>query len=328
MTQKPELQSITESHWDKSQSIMVSIQCITYNQEDYIRDALDGFLMQKTNFPVEILIHDDASTDKTADIIREYEQKYPDLILPIYQKENVASKNNVAIGEIQRTRAKGKYFAICEGDDYWTDPLKLQKQVDFMEAHKNLVMCMHNAQTLNAKGEFGKYFRYKKLKDKSIIPKKQFIAKGGGGFPTASIMMRADLFESIPSYFTIGASPDFCIALHSITQGEIGYLQDEMSVYRLKAKGSWSSNTSKEFKLEHSKNCFLALDKFHEYTDFQFKETCAELKLNLKYLHYRYLCMQENKRSKLKIILPSLFDIGLIRFSMLLYFEFIKTGTL
>jgi len=102
---------------------LVSICCLTYNHAPYIRDAIEGFLMQKTNFPVEILIHDDASTDGTADIIREYETRYPDIIKPIYQTENQYSKGVKISWEYQFSRARGKYIALCEGDDYWTDKL-------------------------------------------------------------------------------------------------------------------------------------------------------------------------------------------------------------
>lgn len=120
---------------------MVSISCITYNHAPYIRECLDGFMMQKTNFAFEVLIHDDASTDGTADIIREYEAKYPDIIKPIYQTENQYSKGISPSASFNFPRAKGKYIALCEGDDYWTDPFKLQKQVDFLESHPDYVMC-------------------------------------------------------------------------------------------------------------------------------------------------------------------------------------------
>lgn len=116
---------------------LVSINCLTYNHIQYIRQCLDGFLMQKTDFKFEVLVHDDASTDGTADIIREYEAKYPDIIKPIYQTENQYKKGRgLCIGyDLQIKRARGKYIADCEGDDFWTDPLKLQKQVDFLEAN-------------------------------------------------------------------------------------------------------------------------------------------------------------------------------------------------
>lgn len=91
-------------------------------------------MQQKTNFPIEVLIHDDASTDGTQDIIREYEKKYPNIVKPIYQKENQYSKGVKVSLVYNYSRARGKYIALCEGDDYWTDPYKLQKQVDFWKA--------------------------------------------------------------------------------------------------------------------------------------------------------------------------------------------------
>lgn len=115
---------------------LVSICCITYNHENYIRDAIEGFLIQNTSFPFEIIIHDDASTDNTANIIEEYANKYPDLFVTILQSENQWSKGGGSIyARFVYPRARGKYIALCEGDDYWTDPLKLQKQVDFLEGN-------------------------------------------------------------------------------------------------------------------------------------------------------------------------------------------------
>lgn len=123
---------------------LVSICCITYNHAPFIRKCLDGFLMQETSFPVEILIHDDASTDGTDGIIREYAEKYPDLIFPLYETENQYSQGKQnEIDFYNYRRARGKYIAYCEGDDYWTDPLKLQKQVDFMESHPDYSVCFH-----------------------------------------------------------------------------------------------------------------------------------------------------------------------------------------
>ena len=123
---------------------LVSICCITYNHARFIRKCLDGFLIQETSFPIEILIHDDASTDGTDGIIREYADKYPDLILPLFETENQYSQGKQnKIDFYNYRRARGKYIAYCEGDDYWTDPLKLQKQVDFMESHPDYSVCFH-----------------------------------------------------------------------------------------------------------------------------------------------------------------------------------------
>lgn len=116
---------------------LVSICCITYNHEKYIRDAIEGFLLQKTTFPIEIIIHDDASTDKTVEIVKEYTERYADRIISIFQSINQYSQGIKPSSNFVWPRARGKYIAICEGDDYWIDPFKLQRHVDFLESHED-----------------------------------------------------------------------------------------------------------------------------------------------------------------------------------------------
>src|SRR5690554_5550369 len=131
---------------------LVSISCITYNHAPYIRQCLDSFLMQECDFDFEILIHDDASTDGTQEIIKEYVQKYPNIIKPIFQTENQYSKGVRGImARFNFPRAKGKYIALCEGDDYWTDPLKLQKQVDFLEKNPEYSLVCGGFKSINTK---------------------------------------------------------------------------------------------------------------------------------------------------------------------------------
>lgn len=139
-----------------SLNTIVSIICCTYNHDKYIRQSLEGFVKQKTSFNFEVLIHDDASTDNTAQIIKEFENKYPNIIKPIYQKENQYSKGVDILQTYLYPQAKGKYIALCEGDDYWTDPLKLQKQVDLLENNNNYGMCYTKIQTYDqAQNKFG-----------------------------------------------------------------------------------------------------------------------------------------------------------------------------
>lgn len=135
---------------------LVSIVCTTYNQVDYIRDCLKGFLMQDVDFPIEILIHDDCSTDGTTKIIKEYAAKYPEIINPIYEKENQYQQGKPAGNNVWNIpRAKGKYIAFCEGDDFWTDPMKLKRQVDFLESNPDYGLCHTD---FNIKNEIsGKY---------------------------------------------------------------------------------------------------------------------------------------------------------------------------
>jgi len=124
---------------------LVSISCLSYNHVLFIRECLDSFLMQKTNFDFEIIIHDDGSTDGTKEVIEEYRVKYPSIIFPVYQTENQYSKGvRGMMAKFNFPRCKGKYIALCEGDDYWTDPLKLQKQVDFLENNQDFSICWTN----------------------------------------------------------------------------------------------------------------------------------------------------------------------------------------
>ena len=138
---------------------LVSISCIVYNHAPYLRECFDGFVMQQTDFAFEVLVHDDASTDNSADIIREYTAKYPDIFKPLYQTENQYSQGIPISATYQFPRARGKYIALCEGDDYWTDPLKLQKQVDFLEANPDYGMCYTQVQIYHHEtNKFGKTF--------------------------------------------------------------------------------------------------------------------------------------------------------------------------
>ncbi len=133
----------------KKELPLVTVRCLTYNHAPYIKQCLEGFVTQQTNFPFECIVHDDASTDGTSDIIREYAEKFPDIIKPIIQTENQYSKRNGSIGKILDEKTRGKYLAFCEGDDYWIDPLKLQKQVDFLESNPEYAMCHTEAHSYN-----------------------------------------------------------------------------------------------------------------------------------------------------------------------------------
>ena len=123
--------------------ISISISVLAYNHKNFIRQMLEGIIMQKTNFKFEILIHDDASTDGTADIIREYQVKFPQIIKPILQQKNQFSQGVDPHIYFNWPRAQGQYLCLCEGDDYWTDPFKLQKQKDFLDAHPECSLVFH-----------------------------------------------------------------------------------------------------------------------------------------------------------------------------------------
>lgn len=217
---------------------VVSICCATYNHVHFIRQCLDGFVMQKTNFPFEVLIHDDASTDGTQDIIREYEAKYPDIIKPIYQKENQYSKGVRVSLVYNYSRVRGKYVALCEGDDYWTDPYKLQKQVDFLEAHPDYVMCSHR---------WSEYFENEKKLSPGIpgdvtpdgrVYTLDNLVRGAWYFQPLTVMYRWAALD-LERYSRYKYAKDITLFYVLLLHGKGHCLGDTMAVYRLHSGGAW-----------------------------------------------------------------------------------------
>lgn len=222
---------------------LVSICCITYNHASYIRQCLDGFIMQECDFYFEVLIHDDASTDGTSDIIRKYQEKYPDIIKPIIQNENQWVKG--LKGNNRRhnfPRAQGKYIAMCEGDDYWTDPNKLQKQFNFMEANPEYSLCTH---------DFVIHYEHKDIPD--IIASNKFLylkSKPIPGYPyfgydlkdfaihldglhTATNFIKKDILMAELSKISAQVtSGDYLVKLLLLHKGKGCFIPDIMSVLR------------------------------------------------------------------------------------------------
>ena len=216
--------------------IKVSIACVTYNHMPYIRECLKGFLMQKTNFKYEILIHDDASTDGTADIIREYEAKYPDIIKPIYQKENQYSKGISPSIKFNFPRVKGKYIAMCEGDDYWTDPYKLQKQVDFLDEHNEYSCSFHLCNIIDEKGNVVMKNYPQCYKSNYTITLENLLL--GPTIPqTLSVVFRTELISSISTDYKV---TDIFLYYFLLKQGNAMCISENMGVYRNHSKGVWS----------------------------------------------------------------------------------------
>ena len=209
---------------------MVSIRCCVYNHAPFLRQCLDGFVMQQTNFPFEAIVHDDASTDGSAEIIKEYAAKYPEIIKPILQTENQYSKKDGSIRRVMDAHTRGKYVAYCEGDDYWTDPLKLQKQVDFLEAHPECSLCCHAVKFVSFNGLDNP------LRNKCLS---EGIYKHGDiAIATGSAVVRSHCAKSAPVHPGLRVGDDV-LWLSCATQGSFYYMNDEMGVYRLHA-GSWS----------------------------------------------------------------------------------------
>lgn len=209
---------------------LVSISCITYNHAAYIRQCLDGFIMQQTDFAYEVLIHDDCSTDGTTEIIREYAEKYPDVIKPMYETENQYSQGKpIGTSVWNLPRAKGTYVAICEGDDYWTDPLKLQKQVDILEAHSEMVCCYTNYGTVDKNNQMIEWPNHNKNISRSFTGDNFRELINGMYMQTLTILYRKDVLESLDYQGGI----DYSLALACALMGKCSYLKDVTANYRL-----------------------------------------------------------------------------------------------
>lgn len=217
---------------------LVSVWMITYNHGRYIAEAIESIMMQKTTFPVELVIGEDGSTDDTRAIILAFCARYPGRIRLLEQRENLGMMQNT----LRTLRAcNGKYVAMCEGDDYWTDEYKLQKQYDFMEQHPDCALCFHaahykhldNRQDFihrNAEGD-----AWMKLGD---------VVRGWGGFvPTASMFFRGAFIEELPPWFERAFLADYPLCVFLALKGRVRYLGETMSVYRKESVDSWTSGT-------------------------------------------------------------------------------------
>ena len=229
---------------------MVSVLCTAFNHGEYIAQALESFVSQQTDFPFEVLVNDDRSSDNTADIIREYAEKYPHIIRPFIQEKNLYSQGINIYDHVFYPNAKGKYFAICEGDDYWTDPMKLQLQVDFLENHPEYSACVHNTLISHCDGSAA---------DRELIPPSEdrdlpfeHVIKGMAvSFHTSAILARREYLEESPDFKAVAVKynfSDYPVAIWLTMKGKVRFLERSMSVYRVASNaGSWSHGVGRRY---------------------------------------------------------------------------------
>lgn len=277
--------------------ILVSISCLAYNHEKYIRQALDGFIMQKTNFKYEVLIHDDASTDGTADIIREYEKKYPDIIKPIYQKENQYSQGVKFSWTYQYPRAKGKYITFCEGDDYWTDENKLQQQIDIMEQYDNVTFCSHLVNCVNEDGTPNeRTYPINTIKEgllKADELLERIIKKNEYPFQTSSYCIRSCILKQydnkvLPDFIRLSMAGSINLMILCAKFGDAYYIDKEMSAYRLNSIGSWSEQQKNvKNKCNHLKSWNESRKALDSFLDYKWSKSIKKQVLNNEFLIFR-----------------------------------------
>jgi glycosyltransferase involved in cell wall biosynthesis len=270
---------------------LVSIRCLVYNHEPYLRQCLDGFVMQQTTFPFEAIIHDDASTDGSAAIIREYAEKYPDIIKPIYETENQYSKHDGSLGRNIRTVAdpNAKYIATCEGDDFWTDPLKLQKQVDVLEKHPDVTIVFCKVNTVTKEGNpldwtipsvettipIGKLTLDDYMNEEYYNFRWTFHASTFC-FRSGINELHHQLGKSVYKRFPFG---DQTIILSCLFQGKGYYIPDITGSYRV-ASGGYFSNVNKSIdnRIKFYERCIKAHEDLDDYTEGRYSKAIKRRK--------------------------------------------------
>lgn len=313
-------------------NIVVSICCITYNQIKYIRNALDSFLIQELTESFEIIIHDDASTDGTAEIIQEYIDKYPGIVRGVLQKENQFSKGNrrILLNELV-PRARGKYIAVCEGDDFWTDKFKLYKQLDSLKRYSNCVVSTHRVQIAQEDGKMiGKTIPSFTI-ESGVIKSDDYIKKVFNEdrhlFHTSSVLFHIEtvwkIIGSLPQFMRNTEAGDRALFLYLATQGDIAYINEDMSCYRIMSEGSWSQqmSSSQQKTYEHNIGMVDLAEKFNLYTNQKYeKEIYKYISLYKFNICLYTLDGKEMKKKRYKKIYDQLTDKQKFYFALCSYF--------
>lgn len=214
---------------------LLSILVLTYNQHAYIAEAIESILSQKVDFEYEIVIGEDCSTDGTCEIVRNYCRLYPHLISAIFHSPNIGMMNNF-ISAFKACR--GEYIAILEGDDYWTSPDKLQKQVDFLEAHPECCGCFHNVLVQHDNAPEKNHIFHTPALPKSTFTISDLLESNF--IPTCSAVFKSNIIKNLPAWYNDCPMGDWPLHILNAEYGEYGYLSEVMGVYRIHDNGIWS----------------------------------------------------------------------------------------
>lgn len=223
--------------------IEVIVWVFTYNHKDYIKECLDSIIIQKTTFGYEVIVHDDASNDGTEEIVREYAAKYPQIIKPMYEKENQYSKNEAYTNYLLNSRTTAKYYAICDGDDYWIDPYKLQKQYTILESDPSISMCHHNFYQLYPDGR-------KELREKKVPQRQDLLSLASFNNVQTLTMFFRNNPPLIPKELEDKPQYTAFWAMRLAEIGDIYYLDEPLAVYRYNEGGIYGmQNGERRFKM-------------------------------------------------------------------------------
>lgn len=299
-------------------STIVSVLMTTYGHEKYIKQAIESILIQKCDFDFELIISDDHSPDETQKVVLDIINNHPNSrnIKYIRQLKNIGyGANFLFVLEL----AIGKYIALCEGDDYWTDESKLQKQIDYMESNPNLIFSFHNAKRFMEKdNKFIPYVGLGVFKDKQVAQTKRLFMRGGGTYPTPSAIFKTKMIRDLPNFFYSFEIRDTSLLLLAISKGDVGYLSDCMCVYRT-SESNWSSTLNNDFNYKF-KNHEQNLNAYHDFdseTNFKFHK---HVLVSISHSYYQIvIAFFRKEKSKLKRL-----QFVLNIFSKLVYPENLK----
>lgn len=300
---------------EKISSPLVTIWCLAYNHEAYIEQALDSFLMQKTDFPFEIVVHDDVSSDRTAEIIKKYTEKFPSIIHPIYETENQYSKQDGSLRRIKYASIKGKYVALCEGDDYWCDETKIQRQAEALEKNPQCSISFCKTQCIEKSGR----------KRSEVIPSKDIFEEGivtlqdlvhsefGCGywtFHTSGFFYRSELelgyINIMEKEFKVFPYGDMPLQLYCLLNGK-GYYIDKIQTCYRKMSGGYSSYMQKhpDAAVQNQRYLIAGLMNFDKLSEGKFHR---EISVGIRRAEFKIDAM--NKKV-FKIFYPKYYKIGL-----------------
>jgi glycosyltransferase involved in cell wall biosynthesis len=270
---------ISEQVWPEGTIPLVATSTLTYNHEPYIRDCLDGILMQKTTFPVRVVVFEDCSTDATRDIVKEYQEKYPNLFVTVFAPHNTYGKpeRREALKPYFEARAVAKYIALCEGDDYWTDPLKLQKQVEQLEDNEESVFCSHAFKMYDI--ETSTYKDIQLYEEDTINIDLKCDVRLLGKLHSATLLFRAYVLKEMPNFFSglpVGDEPLKTFLSYS---GSLVYLKDCMSIYRKNVPGSWTATAKNATRaISKFEKMMIFYDNFNKFSDYSYSTQVREMK--------------------------------------------------
>lgn len=279
---------------------ILTVYCLAYNHGKYIRKTLEGFVNQKTDYKYKVVVHDDASTDDTAQIIKEYADKFPDIIFPIFQTVNQYSQGISIMQNFILPRLEGKYIAICEGDDFWCDENKLQIQIEYMENNPDCSFCGHNTELIDADDNCVKRYKNPYLNDCDYSVNDIIESGGSALIHTSAFMYRKEFRLNFPKEFLLKGVGDYPLSIYLATCGRVHYFGKVMSKYRIMVPGSWTQRVAtNKVKMDlFMKQAIAWLDRIDKYTEFKYHKSFVFAKRR-----YRF-----NSLNKYKKVIYAIFN--------------------